>query len=100
MPREDQNLITTFDRIAYSILDSTFGEFSLYTQNIDRHHHENVFRQWQQKYAMHLRQKLGQAAASFVSENQSMLTVDWLQKKIGILIQHYLQVFVQRTQLL
>ncbi|NML39798.1 hypothetical protein HHL17_21545 [Chitinophaga sp. G-6-1-13] len=98
MPREDQNLMTSFDRIAFSILITTFGEFSLYTQNIDRHQQENIFRQWQQKYSIHLRQKLDQAATSFISENQSMLTVDWLQKKIGILIQHYLQVFAQRAQ--
>ncbi|QJB31743.1 hypothetical protein HF324_10275 [Chitinophaga oryzae] len=98
MLREDHRLITFFDEIAYDILLSTYGEFSLCTKNIDRHQQENLFRQWQQKYQIHFHQKLDEAAAAFVSENKSTVTIDWLRKKIGMLIQHYLQIFTLRAQ--
>lgn len=100
MPREDHTLITSFDEIAYEILLSTYGEFSLCTKNIDRHRQENIFQQWQQKYMVHFHQKLDEAATAFVSENRSLVTIDWLRKKIGMLIQHYLQIFTLRAQTL
>nr|WP_295864313.1 hypothetical protein [uncultured Chitinophaga sp.] len=98
MLREDHRLITFFDEIAYEILLSTYGEFSLCTKNIDRHQQENIFRQWQQKYQIHFHRKLDEAAAAFVSQNKSTVTIDWLNKKISMLIQHYLQIFTLRAQ--
>ncbi|MBC9909602.1 hypothetical protein [Chitinophaga varians] len=98
MPREDHRLINSFDEIAYEILLNTYGEFSFCTKNIDRRQQENIFRQWQQKYQAHFHRKLDEAATAFLSDNRSTMTIDWLRKKMGLLIQHYLQIFTLRAQ--
>lgn len=98
MYSQTENLLTNFDKLALTFVNSTYQEFSFSVQHVDRRRDENVFQLWIQKYADRLRQRLEGKALEYISVNRNLPTIDWLHKKLVYMIGRFVQDFLQRTE--